>query len=207
MSDLNPSPLIQQLIQALCCLPGIGPKSAQRIAMHLLEKQREKALSLSKSLEEAATQVGACLRCRTLTELSICRLCANTQRNAKLLCIVETPSDIMAIERTHSFKGYYFVLRGRLSPLDGMGPDELGIDQLKTRIETEPVEEIILATNPTIEGEATAHYIAEQLKPFSVRLTRLAHGVPIGGELEYLDAGTVIRALAARVEVIHYETA
>lgn len=198
---LSPSPLIQRLITALCCLPGVGPKSAQRSALHLLERRREQALALASALEEAATQVKNCARCRTLTEFEVCALCENPERETSELCIVETPSDIMAIERTHSFKGYYFVLMGRLSPLDGIGPDELGIEQLKERLKEGVVEEIILATNPTVEGEATAHYIAEQLKPFSVRITRLAHGVPLGGELDYLDAGTLVHALRARLAI------
>lgn len=195
------SPLIDQLITALRCLPGIGPKSAQRMAFHLLERERSAGLSLAKALETAIERVGHCESCRTLSETALCSLCNNTNRDASLLCIVETPTDVIAIEQTGSYRGYYFVLMGRLSPLDGIGPEELGIDKLIHRITTLPPQEVILATNPTVEGEATAHYLAELVKQRGISATRIAHGVPLGGELEFVDGNTLARAMAGRAEV------
>jgi recombination protein RecR len=195
------SPLIQQLIQALRCLPGIGPRSAQRMTMHLLERDRDNGLALARALQQALTQVGHCQRCRTFSESEICSLCANQNRDATLLCIVETPADVMAIEQIGSYRGLYFVLMGHLSPLDGIGPNEIGIEALLQCLATDEVKEIIIATNSTVEGEATAHYIANLMKGKNIKCTRIAHGVPMGGELEYLDGGTLARAIAARIVI------
>jgi len=195
------SPLIDQLITALRCLPGVGPKSAQRMAFHLLERERDAGLALAKALETAIDRVGHCNACRTLSETALCSICNNANRDATLLCIVETPTDVIAIEQTGSYRGYYFVLMGRLSPLDGIGPQELGIDQLLKRLAEQIPHEVILATNPTVEGEATAHYLAELIKQHGISVTRIAHGVPLGGELEFVDGNTLARALTGRAEV------
>lgn len=198
MSD---SPLITRLIEALRCLPGVGPKSAQRMAFHLLERNREGALRLAKALEEAVDRVGHCERCRTLSETPLCRLCASERRDPAQLCVVENPSDVQAIEQTTSFQGLYFVLMGHLSPLDGIGPEDIGLDRLAQRFTGGEVREVILATNPTVEGEATAHYIADMAREHGIRASRIAYGVPFGGELEYVDAGTLSHALAGRREI------
>lgn len=195
------SPLIQQLIDALRCLPGVGPKSAQRMTLHLLERDRNNGLNLANILQQTLTQIDHCKRCRTFSETDLCLICNNLSRDNSLLCIVETPADVMAIEQISSYRGLYFVLMGHLSPLDGMGPNEIGIDQLIQRLNDTELKEIILATNSTVEGEATAHYIATLVKNKNIRCTRIAHGVPLGGELEYLDGGTVARALAARIVI------
>ncbi|MCJ8298220.1 MAG: recombination mediator RecR [Pseudomonadales bacterium] len=192
------SPLIQQLISALRCLPGVGPKSAQRMAFHLLEREQDAALLLSDILRTAVTELGRCESCSTLSETELCPLCADQSRNQKLLCVVETPMDVLAIEQTGGFNGLYYVLGGHLSPLDGVGPDDLGIDKLINRLTLEQLDELILATNPTVEGEATAHYIAEQLQQLEMKVSRIAHGVPVGGELEYVDGGTLAHAMAGR---------
>ena len=192
------SPLIQQLVTALRCLPGVGPKSAQRMAFHLLERDREGAFTLADALKVAAQEVEQCRMCRTLSESEICDICASPSRESSLLCIVESPMDVLAIEQTSGFAGVYYVLGGHLSPIDGVGPEDLGIDFLIDRVRSEQVKEVILATNPTVEGEATAHYIAERLKGCETRITRIAHGVPVGGELEYVDGGTLAHALAGR---------
>jgi recombination protein RecR len=189
---------IEALVKALCCLPGVGPKSAQRMTYHILERAKDNGLQLSQALEEAITKVGHCQNCRTLTENEICEICANPRRDSSLLCIVETPTDILAIEQTHSYKGLYFVLMGHLSPLDGIGPKEIGIDILQQRLAQNSLKEVILATNSTIEGEATAHYIANLVINKNIKCTRIAHGVPMGGELEYLDGNTVARAFTGR---------
>lgn len=195
------SPLIDQLIGNLRCLPGVGPKSAQRMAFHLLQRDRAGGLNLAKILERAINDVGHCQRCRTLSETTLCQLCANPARDPTLLCVVETPTDIFAIEQTGSYRGYYFVLMGRLSPLDGIGPEELGMDQFITCLTEQSPHEVVLATNPTVEGEATAHYIGELVKQRGIRATRIAHGVPVGGELEFVDGNTIARALAGRLIV------
>lgn len=195
------SPLIDHLIAALRCLPGVGPKSAQRMAFHILERERHAGAALAKALEQAIEHVGHCQRCRTLSETALCKLCNNSSRDSTLLCIVETPADVIAIEQTGSYRGQYFVLMGRLSPLDGIGPKELGIEQLDKRLAQEKPHEVILATNPTVEGEATAHYLAELVKQHGISATRIAHGVPLGGELEFIDGNTLARALAGRAEV------
>lgn len=196
------SPLIRQLIDALRCLPGVGPKSAQRMALQLLDRDKENGLLLARILQQAINEIKRCQRCRTLTETDICYLCANSKRDTSILCVVETPADIIALEQSGSYHGLYFVLMGRLSPLDGIGPQQIGIDVLLKRVQTESIKEIIIATNPTVEGEATAHYIAHLMKKESnIPCSRLAHGIPAGGELEYLDEITLARALKARTKV------
>jgi recombination protein RecR len=193
------SPLIQQLINSLKCLPGVGPKSAQRMAFYLLERDRDSALTLAHSLKEACEQVSECEMCHTLSETPICEICSSSGRDSKSLCVLESPLDVLAIEQTGGYAGLYYVLGGHLSPIDGIGPDDLGIDQLLRRVDEAGLHELILATNPTVEGEATAHYIAEQLKNHpSLKITRIAHGVPVGGELEFVDGGTLAHALAGR---------
>jgi recombination protein RecR len=192
------SKLINRLIEDLQCLPGVGPRTAQRMAFYLLDNNRHKGQRLAKSLEEAMQQIGYCQKCRTFSEKTICALCANIKRDSSLLCIVETPSDVFAIEQTNCYSGYYFVLRGRISPLDGIGPSELGLDELQKRLTDADLDEIILATNHTVEGEATAHYITELISPFNLKLSRIAHGVPLGGELEFVDSHTLANALANR---------
>ena len=192
------SPLIDQLIEALRCLPGIGPKSAQRMTFYLLERARDNGRHLATALEQAMERIGHCNTCRTLTEDPICKICNNPNRDHTQLCIVETPADVIAIEQTHAYRGLYFVLMGHLSPLDGIGPVELGIEHLINRLRGNVINEIILATNPTVEGEATAHYIAELAKQASIRTTRIALGIPLGGELEFTDGSTLARAFSTR---------
>jgi recombination protein RecR len=194
------SPLIDQLIRALRILPGVGPKSAQRMALHLLERDREGALRLAQAISASMEHVKHCATCRTLTEQTECALCANPRRDKNLLCVVESPVDVFAIEQSGQFYGNYFVLHGHLSPIDGIGPAELGMDQLMHRL-SQGVVEVIVATNPNIEGEATAHYIAEKAKPKGIKVSRIAHGVPIGGELEHIDGGTLAHALMSRREI------
>jgi recombination protein RecR len=198
---MSQSPLIDALIEALRCLPGVGPKSAQRMAYHLLERNRDGALNLSDKLRQAAEQIGHCAICRTLTEEDVCPICNNPARDHAQVCVVETPSDAMIMDKATGYRGVYFVLMGHLSPLDGIGPEELGLDQLAARLDSGAVQEIILATNPTVEGEATAHYIGEMARKRGIRATRLAHGVPLGGELEYIDGGTLSHAFSDRREI------
>ena len=186
------------LIQALRGLPGVGVKSASRMAFHLLQHDRAAALTLSRALQEAVQQVRHCERCHTFTEQAVCQTCSDPGRDATQLCVVETPADQSAIERTASYRGLYFVLMGKLSPLDGIGPHEIGLAQLKQRVRDGQVREVILATNFTAEGEATAHAIAEMLRQEGIRITRLARGVPVGSELEYVDLGTIAHALSDR---------
>lgn len=193
------SPLIDQLIDTLRCLPGVGPKSAQRMAFHLLERNRDGGRRLGQILHTTMEKVGHCKTCRTFTEHEQCTICANPARDHHSLCIVETPADVLAVEQTAGYRGIYYVLQGHLSPLDGIGPDELGIDKLLARFTNNNFKEVIVATNPTVEGEATAHYLANVLKQFSVKITRIAHGVPVGGELEFVDGSTIARAFASRV--------
>jgi len=192
------SPLLQQLIDALKCLPGVGPKSAQRMAFYLLERDPEGAKNLSSVLTEAVEKIGHCSMCRTLSETELCDICNSTSRDSAALCVIETPADIFAIEHTAEFRGKYFVLMGHLSPLDGIGPVELGLDLLQARLANGEVKELILATNPTVEGEATAHYISNMAVKHQILTTRIAHGVPLGGELEYIDAGTLAHAFSGR---------
>jgi recombination protein RecR len=197
---LNFSPLVSELIEALRGLPGVGPRSAQRMAFALLQRDRGAARRLASALSDAAQRVGECVDCRTLTENERCGLCASDSRRRELLCIVENPSDIHALEDATDYRGVYFVLKGRLSPLDGIGPAELGLDRLAARFAAGEVREIILATNPTVEGEATAQYVAELAREHGIGVSRIAHGVPIGGELEYVDSGTLSHAFAGRRE-------
>jgi recombination protein RecR len=196
------SPLTKQLIDALRMLPGIGPKSAQRMAYQLLTTTgKEKALTLSDALKQAVLSVGECQRCRQFTESPLCVICSNPKRNHALLCVVESPADLIAIEQTHSFNGCYFVLHGHLSPLDGISPDTIGIPLLLARLQQEAIQEIILATNPTIEGKATAQYLANHIDTTKIICTRIAHGVPMGGELEYLDGSTLSHAFCSRTKI------
>ncbi|WP_295407626.1 recombination mediator RecR [uncultured Thiocystis sp.] len=190
--------LLNQLIDALRCLPGVGPKSAQRIAFHLLERDREGGARLARVMADAMARIQSCRRCRTLSEHELCGICANPKRDAGLLCVVEQPSEIVAIDQATDFRGLYFVLGGRLSPLDGIGPDELGLDLLETRMRDEPIGEVILAISPTVEGSATAQFIADFAARHGVKITRIAHGVPLGGELEHVDGGTLALAFAGR---------
>lgn len=193
--------LLKELIQSLCCLPGVGPKSAQRMAFHLLQRNREGGLQLGQILERAIKQIGHCRECRTLTEAELCEVCANPLRDAETLCVVESPADVWVVDQATTFKGKYFVLHGRLSPLDGIGPDQLGFDLLEQRMGSGQIKEIILATNSTVEGQATAHFIADVAAKFGVRATRIAHGVPMGGELEFIDSGTLAHAFNGRREL------
>ncbi|TNF33040.1 MAG: recombination protein RecR [Gammaproteobacteria bacterium] len=195
---MSQSPLLGRLIEALRCLPGVGPKSAQRMAFHLLERDRDRALKLARALTDAVEQIGHCSRCRTLSETDICTICADPRRDDAVLCIVETPADVLALEQATGFKGKYFVLMGHLSPLDGIGPVELGLDRLEQRLKEGGVQELILATNPTVEGETTAHYISQMAREYGVAATRLAHGIPLGGELEYIDGSTLAHAFSGR---------
>ncbi|MEM1155394.1 MAG: recombination mediator RecR [Pseudomonadota bacterium] len=192
------SPALQDLINALRCLPGVGPKSAQRMMLHLLERDRDGAATLSTALSEALKRVGHCKRCRNFTELEVCEICQDSKRDAKTLCVVETPADVLAIEDSGGYSGLYFVLMGHLSPIDGIGPQDIGLDQIHRRVIEEEVTEVILATNPTVEGEATAYYLTDLLQSEGVRVTRIAHGVPLGGELEYVDGSTLAHALSGR---------
>ena len=192
------SPLLEQLIEALRCLPGVGPKTAQRMAFQLLERGREKGKHLAKTIQHAMHEICHCKHCRTFSETDLCRICASPQRDISLLCIVENPADIVAVEHMGSYRGRYFTLMGHLSPLDGIGPDDLGMKELAALLSQGHIKEVIIATNPTVEGEATAHYISELLKQYRVKMTRIAHGVPFGGELEYIDSGTLAHAFAGR---------
>jgi recombination protein RecR len=193
--------LINRLVEALRCLPGVGPKSAQRMTFYLLERNRDGARHLAKALNDAMDRVGHCSMCRTLSEDDICRLCASKSRDNTQLCIVEMPADVQAVEHSTSYKGLYFVLMGHLSPLDGIGPEDIGLAHLKTRLQEGILKEVIVATNPTVEGEATAHFIAEMVHQSGLKVTRIAYGVPFGGELEYLDGGTLSHALSGRREI------
>jgi recombination protein RecR len=192
------SPGLSRLIEALRVLPGVGPKSAQRMAFHLLERNREGGRALARALEEAAVGIVHCRRCRMLTESELCEICSAPRRDAAALCIVESPADVVAVEQSGGYHGRYFVLMGHLSPLDGVGPDQLGLGALEKLLDEGEVREVILATNPTVEGEATAHYIGELVLRRGIRASRIAHGVPVGGELEYVDGGTLAHALAGR---------
>ncbi|MDV7210923.1 recombination mediator RecR [Azotobacter beijerinckii] len=191
------SPLIRQLIDALRILPGVGQKTAQRMALHLLERDRRGGMRLAQTLIQALERVGHCRQCRTLSEDELCPQCADPRRDDGLLCVVQGPVDVFAIEQT-GYRGRYFVLKGHLSPLDGLGPEAVGIPELLVRVEQGAFDEVIIATNPTVEGEATAHYIAQVLAPRGVTVSRIAHGVPLGGELELVDGGTLTHALAGR---------
>ena len=195
------SPLLGELIEALKVLPGVGARSAQRMALQLLERDREGGLRLAGALEAAMHKIGNCSRCRNFSEEPVCSLCASDQRDKSLLCVVESPSDLAAIEQATGYRGLYFVLLGRLSPLDGLGPEELGLELLARRLQEDQVSEMIVATNPNVEGEATAHYIGRLAHAAGVRVTRLAHGVPLGGELEYVDRNTLAHAFGGRLSL------
>jgi recombination protein RecR len=195
------SPALARLIEALRSLPGVGPKSAQRMAFHLLQQGRGAARGLSSAIDDALGAVRGCRRCRMLTEGDLCSICIAPSRDASLLCVVESPADVVAIEQSAGFRGRYFVLMGHLSPLDGVGPEQLGIRELEALLAGGEVREVILATNPTVEGEATAHFLSELAREHGLRASRIAHGVPVGGELEYIDGGTLARALAGRQSV------
>lgn len=192
------SPALTRLIDALRVLPGVGAKSAQRMAFALLTRERAGGLYLAQALEQAMNNIQHCASCRMFTEHELCDICANERRDPALVCVVESPADVMAIEQNTDFSGRYFVLLGRLSPIDGVGPIELGLDILRTRLADASVDEIILATGATVEGEATAQYIADLARQYDARISRIAHGVPIGGELEYVDAGTLSQAFSGR---------
>ncbi len=193
--------LLEQLIEALRCLPGVGQKSAQRMAYHLIERDRDGGRRLASRLGQAMDGIRNCARCRDFSESELCAICASGSRDAGLLCAVESPADRLAIEQATGYRGLYFVLQGRLSPLDGIGPRELGLDRLATRLAEGEARELIIATNPTVEGEATAHYLAQLARQHKVRPSRIAHGVPLGGELEYIDRGTLSHAFGSRSEV------
>jgi len=193
------SPLVQELIHALKCLPGVGAKSAQRMAFHLLERNRLGGAKLADSLAKAMENIGHCQQCRNFTEDPLCDICLSPKRQLnEILCIVENPADVLAIEQTGEFQGIYFILMGHLSPIDGIGPDDLGLDILEIQLAKNQFKEMILATNPTVEGEATAHFVAELANKYQVKVSRIAHGVPIGGELEYVDGNTLSHALSGR---------
>jgi recombination protein RecR len=192
------SPLLNQLIQALQCLPGVGVKSAQRMAFHLLDKDREGGDRLADILERAMRSIRNCERCRMLTEEALCRFCSSDRRDEAQLCVVETPADLLAIEQSGAYRGRYFVLMGHLSPIDGIGPAELGLELLEHRLAAERLTEIVLATSVTVEGDATAHLVAALAHKHGLRASRIAYGVPVGGELEYIDGGTLARALSGR---------
>jgi recombination protein RecR len=193
--------LLEQLIEAFRVLPGVGQKTAQRMAYHVLEREREGGKRLAEILGAAVERIGHCIRCRDFSESELCATCASASRDAQLLCAVESPADRLAIEQATGYRGLYFVLQGRLSPLDGIGPRELGLEQLSARLAEGEVQELIIATNPTVEGEATAHYLAQLARQQRVRPSRLAHGVPLGGELEYVDRGTLSHAFGSRSEM------
>jgi recombination protein RecR len=192
--------LIDQLAEAFCCLPGVGPKSAQRMVLYLLERDRDGGRYLADRLVAAMDQVRHCRRCRNLTESEWCAICSSQRRDVGLLCVVEAPADVLAIEQTGQYRGLYFVLMGNLSPIEGIGPAEIGIDQLLNRCD-EGVNEVIIALASTVEGEATTHYISEAIKHKHIRVSRIARGIPLGGELEYIDGGTLSHALNGRQEL------
>ncbi len=186
------------MIDALRCMPGVGQKSAQRIAFHLLERDRDGASALAAALAEAVQGIGHCKRCRMFTEHELCSICSAGGRDESQLCIVESPADVMAVEDATGFRGLYFVLMGHLSPLDGIGPEELGLNLLEERLSAGGIDEMIIATNPTVEGDATAHYLADMAARHEIQASRIAHGVPLGGELEYVDGGTLSHAFYGR---------
>ncbi|MBI3715027.1 MAG: recombination protein RecR [Betaproteobacteria bacterium] len=192
---------LEALIQALRCLPGVGPKSAQRMAYHLLQHDQQGATRLADAMRGAIEHVRHCAMCNTFTEAEVCDICLSTKRDPALLCVVEMPGDLLMMEQTQSFRGLYFVLMGRLSPLDGIGPKEIHLDRLQKRVRGSPVKEIVLATNFTVEGEATAHYIGEMMASESIKVSRIARGLPVGGELEHVDSGTLAQAFIERRSV------
>ena len=197
----NENSLLNQLIQAFKILPGIGEKSAQRMAFHILEKNREGGKNLARLINDSVENIRNCSECRNLTEEAICDICSDEKRNKKIICVVESPTDVLAIENSGSFKGKYFVLMGRLSPIDGVTPQDLGIPKLIERVKSSDIDEIIIATSPTIEGDATSFYIKDQLNENKILISRIAYGVPMGGELEYVDNTTLGRAIQGRREI------
>jgi len=194
-------PLLNQLVDSLRCLPGVGPKSAQRMAFHLLQRNRQGGMRMAELLRLSMERITHCTVCRDFTEADICRVCADTKRETEKLCIVESPSDLAALDKATDYRGLYFVLHGKLSPLDGIGPEMLGLDDLTARFDSGSVREVILATNSTVEGEATAHYVGEMARARQLSVMRIAHGVPLGGELEYVDGGTLSHAFAGRTPI------
>ncbi|MEZ5554768.1 recombination mediator RecR [Haliea sp.] len=192
------SPVLAQLIDALRCLPGVGPKSAQRMSMHLLERDRAGALALAEALRVAMDRIDHCTLCRNFSEHDVCEICSDPRRDRQTICVLETPADVLAVEQSGSYRGLYFVLMGHLSPIDGIGPAEIGLDRFQQRVVDEGITEVILATNPTVEGEATAYYLSDMLLPRGIRVSRIAHGVPLGGELEYVDGNTLAHAFSGR---------
>lgn len=198
---MNDGSIIEQLVSALRCLPGVGPKSAQRMTFHLLQRDRDGGRHLAAVLGDAMERVGNCARCRTLSEAEVCAVCENPRRDPALLCVVESPSDMAAILSGTGYRGHFFVLMGHLSPLDGIGPAELGLDQLEQRLATGEVKEVILATGSTVEGQVTAHYLSDLVRDQGIRVTRIAQGVPLGGELEFVDSTTLDHAIGGRQEM------
>lgn len=196
----NRAGAIEELIQALRCLPGVGPKSAQRMAYHLLQRDRDGGRRLAFAVGDAVERVGNCTRCRTLTDAEVCEVCSDRSRDPATLCIVETPSDMTAIDNGTGYKGMFFVLMGHLSPLDGIGPEQIGLDDLEKRLDEGEVREVVLATSSTVEGQATAHYIGELVRARALKATRLAYGIPLGGELEFVDSTTLAHAFRGRTE-------
>ena len=196
------SPLVDSLIESIQCLPGVGPKSAQRMVLHLLERERVGGKLLSEALSLALESVGQCRQCRIFSEDELCSICKNEKRDKQVICVVESVSDVFAIEQSNQFRGKYFILHGHLSPIDDIGPEQLGLNQLFLLVRSEEIREMILATNSTLEGEATAHFIYDSLKDIkNLNLTKLAQGVPLGGELEYVDRGTIMHAFSGRVNL------
>lgn len=192
---------LNSLVEALRCLPGVGPKSAQRMVFHLLQHQRQRGLHLANCLEQAMTQISHCQRCNNFTEQQLCSLCQDSNRDQALLCVVESPADITAIEQSHAFKGTYFVLMGKISPLDGMGPEDIGLPRLKNLIIQSSIQEVIIALSPTVEGQTTVHFIHQLLQDCTINISQLAHGIPSGGELEFLDGNTIGSALRNRATI------
>jgi len=190
--------LLTDVIDALCCLPGVGPKSAQRMALHLFQRDRGGAENLARVLQSAVNKLQYCKQCRTLSEYELCELCSSPKRDEKTICVVESPADVWVINQANNYKGLFFVLNGRLSPLDGIGPEEIGLDLLEQQLESKGVTELILATNATVEGEATAHFIAQIAQQYQIKVSRLAQGMPVGGELEFLDSSTLAHAFTGR---------
>ncbi len=198
---MSSSPSLDALIEALTCLPGIGRKSAQRMALYLIDRNREGARAIADRIVAALDKVGHCEQCRNFSDQALCGICSNDKRNQRLLCVVETPADVLAIESAGSFDGRYFVLMGKLSPLDGVGPEQLGLDRLAEQLREQNIDEVILATNPTLEGEITARYIADLAAQQGIATSRIAHGVPVGGELEFVDGGTLSQAFSGRQKI------
>ena len=195
------SPLIEELVESLRCLPGVGRKTAQRMALHLLEREREAGMQLSQALAKAMEGVGHCQQCRNFSEQELCSYCSDSRRDASTICVVESPADVIAVDQSGSYRGMFFVLMGHLSPIDGIGPEDIGLDLLQRRIREGGVREVILATNPTVEGEATAYYLSELVRGEGVKISRIAHGVPLGGELEYVDGSTLAHAFSGRKQI------